>query len=309
MVEGRSVRLFMVDGSSSGLLTAEIVNWTGHVLHAPRSRLADVLGRPEAAKTGIYFLFGDIMEAGAKRPVYIGESDNVGKRLRQHERDETKEFFERFCIVTSKDANLTKAHARYLESRLSEVAKMSGRAVVLNGNEPAAGSLPESDVADMEFFLRQVQIILPVLGYDVLKPPLRDSNDSLVRSLNSVSDSWGEKFPLRLTLKQNREGLSAIALEMDGEFLVLKGSHARKSPANANTGYPDLRDTLISDGRLAESIDKSVMEFTEDVAFSSPSAASGVIFGRADNGRTSWLIDGTTKTLKDYQSQLTEAAE
>lgn len=36
MNPGRSIRLFLVDGSPSGLLTAEIMNWTGHVLTGPR---------------------------------------------------------------------------------------------------------------------------------------------------------------------------------------------------------------------------------------------------------------------------------
>ncbi len=31
MSQGRSLRLFLVDGTPNGLLTAEIMNWTGHV--------------------------------------------------------------------------------------------------------------------------------------------------------------------------------------------------------------------------------------------------------------------------------------
>ena len=52
---GRSVRLFLVDGSPTGLITAEIMNWTGHVLVAPRGRLGEALVRNEIQKTGVYF--------------------------------------------------------------------------------------------------------------------------------------------------------------------------------------------------------------------------------------------------------------
>ena len=38
MTQGRSIRLFLVDGAPNGLLTAEIMNWTGHVLTGPRSK-------------------------------------------------------------------------------------------------------------------------------------------------------------------------------------------------------------------------------------------------------------------------------
>jgi len=58
MTQGRSIRLFLVDGTSRGLLTAEIVDWTGHVLTGPRSRLGELVQRPECAGTGVYFLVG-----------------------------------------------------------------------------------------------------------------------------------------------------------------------------------------------------------------------------------------------------------
>jgi hypothetical protein len=40
MSTGKSVRLFLADGTPGGLLTAEIMNWTGHIIAAPRSDLS-----------------------------------------------------------------------------------------------------------------------------------------------------------------------------------------------------------------------------------------------------------------------------
>lgn len=43
--------------------------------------------------------------------VYIGESDDVANRLKQHNRTEElggKDFWERVCLVTGKDQNITK---------------------------------------------------------------------------------------------------------------------------------------------------------------------------------------------------------
>tara|TARA_R110002095_G_scaffold209010_2_gene195145 strand:- start:151 stop:387 length:237 start_codon:yes stop_codon:yes gene_type:complete len=62
--------------------------------------------------------------------VYIGESDDVAKRLNQHNQPEGKggkDFWERVCLITSKDQNLTKSHVKFLESRLIALAKQSGR--------------------------------------------------------------------------------------------------------------------------------------------------------------------------------------
>jgi len=47
MTQGRSIRLFLVDGAPNGLLTAEIMNWTGHVLTGPRSKLSEIFEGPE----------------------------------------------------------------------------------------------------------------------------------------------------------------------------------------------------------------------------------------------------------------------
>jgi len=55
-VSGKQIKLFLVDGTPGGLTTAEITNWTGHVLSARRSDLADLLKRDEAQHTGVYFL-------------------------------------------------------------------------------------------------------------------------------------------------------------------------------------------------------------------------------------------------------------
>ena len=59
MSVGKSVRLFLADGTPGGLLTAEIMNWTGHVVAAPVPIWRRCLKRPEASRTGIYILLGD----------------------------------------------------------------------------------------------------------------------------------------------------------------------------------------------------------------------------------------------------------
>jgi hypothetical protein len=53
-------------------------------------------------------------------------------------------------VVTSKDANLTKAHARHLESRFIALAQQAARCRLDNGTAPEPLPLPEADVSDME---------------------------------------------------------------------------------------------------------------------------------------------------------------
>ncbi len=290
------MRLFLVDGSSSGLITAEIINWTGHALVAPRQAIGDALKRDEAGRTGVYFLVGEDPDQPTKNKVYIGEGDIVSDRIRSHAKDDSKDFWTRACFVTSKDPNITKAHVRYLESRLIELTKLSDRANLANGNDPSAKSLPESDVADMEFFLEQIQLILPVVGFDFLRArPLAE-----VKAATALSTSSSSK-PLELTITSKKHGLDAKAVELGGEITVLAGSKGLCEDFAMNS-YKSLRQQLIADGRLKPLDDGStLLEFTEDVRFGSPSAASSVIFNRNTNGRITWKIKNTDQTLKDWQ--------
>jgi hypothetical protein len=128
-IVGRTLRIFLVEGKPTGLVSAEVINWTGQVLAGPRSSLATLLGREEARRPGVYLLVDDAAETSIPT-LYIGESDNVAGRIKNHD---GQRDFGRVCVVTSKDANLTKAHVLYLESRLIEFARSSGRATVSNG--------------------------------------------------------------------------------------------------------------------------------------------------------------------------------
>ncbi|SDX30135.1 protein of unknown function [Albimonas donghaensis] len=308
------MRMFLVDGNPKGIVTAEIMNWSGHALSAPRERLPEVLQRPEAKRTGVYFLFGDPLDASGRREVYVGESDDVGKRLAQHSKSDEKDFFESFCIVTSKDQNLTKAHARHLENRLTELAKSAGRSIVLNRIEPTQGVLPESDVSDMEFFRAQVEIILPVLGYDILRASAASrlaKSESEDEVEPAFSTAGAASTALALRLRAAQRGMAAEAVLVDGEVVVRAGSTADAKPDHASNPVENLRNSLVEDGSLADdpASGGNLLRFMRDVSFSSPSQAAAVIYGRNVNGRTSWRLKEGGQTLKEYQVSLTEDVE
>jgi hypothetical protein len=297
LVQGRSVRLYLVDGSPTGILTAEIMNWTGHALVTSRSRLGEALARDEASRTGVYFLVGDDPDHPARTRVYVGEGDSVIDRIKSHSKDAAKDFWSRVCVVTFKDANLTKSHVRYLEHRFVELIKFADRANLANGNDPSRKALPESDIADMEFFISQVEVILPVVGFDFLRPKGRIFESQ--SPAGNQPDIRGREVELILT--SEKHGYEARAIEADGEITVLKGSKATTNNKFSSKAYANLRNQLIEDGRLIQSEDPVFLEFTKDVAFQSPSAAAAVIKNRNTNGRTSWRLVGTGQTLKDWQ--------
>lgn len=319
---GRTIRLFLVDGTPTGVRTAEIMNWTGHVLTAPRASLVEVLKRSEASRTGIYFLVGSDPDHLGQSVVYVGESDNVGDRLAQHNRDESKSFWEVTCIVTNKDANLTKAHVRYLESRLINIANQAGKARLANGTAPEYGYLPESDISDMEYFIVQLQTLLPVLGFEFLRQTPQVSRslpqDSGDASVVEDSDArhrerqvFGRDRPTAeggtspvFQLSDYRENVSARAIEVDGQMVILSGSEAREQelPSLASN-VRQIRQQLISNAKLVPSGKAGVLTFVEDVAFSSPSAAAQAVMATSRNGRTDWKTEGAGLTYAEWQER------
>lgn len=300
---GKSVRLFLADGTPGGLVTAEIMNWTGHVIAAPRSDLGVLLKRSEASRTGIYVLLGDDPESPGSALAYVGEGDDVGKRIAAHSRAEEsggKDFWDRVILLTSKDANLTKAHARYLESRFIAIAEGAKRARLDNGTTPPPIALPEADVSDMEFFIEQAKIVLPVLGVNLLRntaPPPKSAAGPAPESVASPE--------FTLTVK----GANARAQEVDGEFVVRQGSLARPQWSGAGLSYEKLRQQLVDDGSLVLTSDGKHRKFTHDVVFASPSAASAVVLGRNSNGRLEWKLAGTSTTYGQWQSSLIDGGD
>jgi hypothetical protein len=303
MNKGRTLKLFLVDGIPQGLLTAEIMNWTGHVITGSRGKLAELVQRPEARRAGVYLLAGPDTGTGVGTQIYLGETDDVATRLKLHNKPEDKggkDFWERVCIITSKDANLTKGHVKYLESRLITVAQAAGRCVLVNGTDPQYENLPEADRSDMEFFLEQIQTLLPVLGFDYLRaapqaPAAKVFSDAAVPQ--SVPPS-----PIFIG-DIKKHGITARAQELEGEFVVMKGSKARLHWEGVDSTYTLLFDELVKAGVLAPTPDGMHNEFTKSYAFSSPSAAAAVVVGRSANGRTHWVVEGSGKTYAEWQEE------
>jgi hypothetical protein len=225
--------------------------------------------------------------AGAS--VYIGEADNVALRLRNHLRAEEKDFFDRLVVIVAKDDHLTKAHARYLESQLLRNAREAGAVAIANDTRPDFQLLPEADKADMQFFLEQVRIVLPILGFDLFRRPTA-----------AVADPSDDEAVFTFTTA----GASATAQETEDGFVVLAGSTARKAGTETfPAGYQAHRDQLIQDGRLVEGPAPELYRFATDVAFGSPSAAASIVAARSASGPREWKVRGTEQVYRDWRAK------
>ena len=274
--------MFLPRGDAKSLRTAEISNWTGKAIAAPRTELDELMQRDELDKSGVYILIGTDPLTGSPH-AYIVEAEVIRDRIKQHK---TKEFWISAIVFVSKDENLTKAHIRHLEGRLISEAADVARFSLDNG-QSSGSKLPESDREDMEVFLFRIRQLLPVLGSDILIP---------VGQPTAKQQAGG-------TLLCRSKGAEGRGHRTPDGFVVLKGSTAVMQERQQAHKWPAsiaLRKKMIADSTLVPK--DGFYEFVRDVEFSSPSAAAAVIEGGSANGLIEWKTqDG--RVLKDLDEQ------
>lgn len=304
MARGRTLKLYLVDGTASGVITAELGISSVRALVSSRTSLPGLVKRPEASSTGIYLLIGPDPADPSRSLVYVGEGDQVRTSLTSHDSDPSKDFFTKAVFIVSKDENLTKAHGRYLESRIINAIKQGGRAKLLNGTEPIFKGLPEPEIADMERVIEEIEILLPVLGFDVLRPAGRDfatPPPAGVLELTEIAvtiPSPGIEVIFQAKIKK----AAAKAIETAGEFVVLQGSTAyRDSNSSLSVQLRNLHSALTENGSLVPHSDPELLLFAKDVSFGSSSAASSLIGGYSDSGPRTWKILSTGQTYGEWR--------
>jgi len=311
-VPGRSLELYYIDGRPDGMLTAELFNWTGHVLMAPRTQIAAALKRSEAGYAGVYLLIG---EQNGEPRAYVGEGEDISARIKAH--DVAKDWWSSAVLVTTAGNKLNKAHVRYLEARLIAEARAIGRTPLENGTNPPRPSLSEADVAKMEAFLENLLIVLPAVRVDmfiqrarpaaavrpqVIPPPPPTTQIPTGQPATLEADGANIPAPraLRFFLDIRRGAMKATALLEGSDFIVEAGSFAQASSGGASS-YENLRDELIRAGTLVPQ--DGHFRFLKDYAFRSPSAAASVVTGRSANGREAWRLEGENITYKEWEAR------
>ena len=275
------VRIHMPSGIPGGLRVIEKSNWSGDGAFFSRSIYPEIRAQEsfDFDRTGVYVLWEPPGDSSTLPRVYIGEADPLRPRLDQQMKQ--KDFWTSGVAFSAKDASLNKAHVKHLESRLIQRARDLRRCRLENGNSPQLPNLSAADRTLADAYWQDMMLCLPVLGVDFFEPPSGIHEHDLLEATSA--------------------GIHAKAYEDSFEFVVRKGSHAKKGETRTIQRYlSELRRELLSQGIL---LDKGgFYEFTEDYHFSSPSTAAGVVFGRSANGRTTWK-DAAGRTLRELQAQ------
>jgi hypothetical protein len=268
---GKTIKLFLMDADPNGRMICELSNWNGKAYRIPRGKVKDCSDRQDLKSTSVYLLFGRAESSSAKPKAYIGEAENAYTRLAQHVSE--KEFWNESVVFISKDENLNKAHIKYLESRLYEVALHANRYELQNANTPTRSNISESDQAEMEEFIEYIKILVNAMGYKIFEPLVNIALGSY-----QADDIFNLK---------GARGASGKGKRTSDGFVVFAGTTvANNTVPSFPKSAQNLRNELIDSGVITQNTEE--MSFNTDYLFSSPSTAAAVIMGRSANGLVEW---------------------
>lgn len=283
MAFGKTIKIFLIDGDPNGRMSCELSNWTGKAYKIPRIKIKDCVDRSDMKSTGVYMLFGKSEEGGEQ--VYIGEAESTLARLTQHLSQ--KDFWNEVIVFISKDENLNKAHIKYLENRLYELAKAANRYKLENNLIPTQSSISEPDRAEMEEFLENIKLLVNTLGHKLFEEK---------REVKTILSNSQDIFVINAP-----RGASAQGKPTSEGFVVFKGSKIATSYVPSYpVSYQKLRENLINRGIVLEN--NGTLELSDDYIFGSPSSAATIVMGRNANGLIEWKLSNG-RTLKGVESE------
>lgn len=272
---GKTIRLFLVDGTANGLITAELSNWTGIGVKVPRIKIKEYGSRLEFQKPGVYILIGkgDNNEDAA----YIGEAEVVVDRLIQQIAN--KDFWNEVIFFGSKDKYLNKASIKYLENRLHELALKAGR-YSINQNIPTRSELSEAEQAELEEFLAHIKVLTSTLGHKIF--------EELEETIES------KEIKNQLFYCRNGAGAESKGSPSTEGFIVYKDSlFIIQEQASLADGIRLERQKMINEGILKNI--GTFYQLTKDYIFTSSSRAASATLARSASGPLEW------KTLEGIQ--------
>ena len=205
--------------------------------------------------------------------------------MRDYQSEKEKYYWSTAVIFVGRDLN--KALIRYLENHFVEIARSSKRYTVLTKNTYRNTVMKESQIAVMEEFIDNVKILINARGYKGLEP---------FAQIESTSATMEDEVLSLTTSSANATG----KVTTEG-FVVFEGAsvNEKTSVKSLSGSMQKMRQMIFDSGKVKDLIT------TEDILFSSSSAAADFILGYSVSGPQMWKAkDG--RTLKEIENSETD---
>lgn len=294
MARGKTIQLYLMDGTPKGRIKATLANWTGIAYKIPRTELEKSKRIDYLNQSGVYFLFSTSDET-QETIVYIGQAgtrkngQGLLNRLQEHKKNPEKDYWTEAVAFTTTNNTFGPTEISYLESHFTKLASNSKRYIVKNGIEPSQGHVTEEKESELEEFIDYAKIVIGTLGYRVFEPLLDDTEQTASSEHDAPSD-----LPLFFTRKSKKSNqtIKASAIQTSEGIVLLKGSHIEMVDSKR---IPEkIRKMRRKEGLIVHGI------LQENILFSSPSYAAAFVIGGNVNGKTYWK-DEKNRSLNDLE--------
>lgn len=269
----QTIQIFLPTGDPNGIRQAEITTRSVRVFDVPRSELKLFTETPESTQPGLYFLLSD--ENGDGEPeVYIGESDSLRDRLKNHD---SKRTWDRVVAAVSTSNSWTKVHVQYMERQAISLAKAAGARQLGNSAAGYSSHVPAPLAADCEEYLETIRVLVSTLGFSFMEAPASK-----------------EEVPDAEVLKISGTEMMATGRYSSSGLTVFAGSQAALVRRSETYAQIEARQRRLVDAGVLIETDGHLV-FTRDHVFKTPSGAADIIFGGNANGWVKWrAADGRT---------------
>lgn len=224
-----------------------------------------------------------------KRKLYVGETDDSIKRLKNHE---AKDFWTEAIVFHSTTETLSTTEVRWLEAKTYEALKELGY-YDLSENKvaPQQPPLKKNQIYTLEPIFEEAKNYICAAGFDIF---LKGKEEQKVEVKPVVTSEH------IFYCKHKESKAMGYLIEATNEFVLLAGSELRSGTR------PSLQHSLVSKRAqfIAEQCDtvNGISVLRANYVASSPSIAGSLILGRNTNGWTKWK-DANGKTLSEVYRQ------
>jgi len=295
VVNGKTITLFLMDGSPSGRVKCKIDNWIGLVYRISRRELETCKDIKELSHSSVYFLFG-VDNDTEENVVYVGQAatrqnggavlDRLQEHIRNPKKIDWKAYWNEVVVLTTNNDTYGLTEISYLENRFYTLATEANRYHVKNGNSPMSGNITEEKESELETFIDNAKTAIGMLGYKVFE---KLDKAKLPSERTDTSYDEGVLLHLKRKIRKSKQTIEANCKQTNEGFVVLKGSQIE-------TIDSDPIPPGVKDRRQKAKIENGILQ--EDVLFRSPSYAAAFVIGGHANGLTEWKTENG-KTLKE----------
>lgn len=215
--------------------------------------------------------------------IYIGETGNRMVRIRQSLKRFSECLSPRIFLLFSSVENCHKFWRTFIEGRLYFALSRHPYIELLNHPQMVSAAQRGLSKDCLSYAEQGINLALEYLANWGVELQRAAPHEHLVCEMSIV---------------HHGKHLYADGFEDNGKWVVMAGSCARHLPPGPHDDGRRLREELIGTGTLCAD-SSGLYRFLYDVAFSSPSAAAGVINGKMASGPNRWVVRGRGTPLKE----------